>query len=152
MPDNCPLTGDDVFLFVDTADDYSSPTWVKLVECGDIDFDASHVEVEVNKRTPTKTAVGGRQEWSLSATVNVAPGDTLWEKIKSAKESKGKIHLAFAYGDIADNSIDYYHAWWFLRGSGSFQLDTQATISIEGKPHGCALPTEGAAIAKTPAS
>ena len=133
--DGDPLIGDEGELQYDSASSYATPTWVKQTELSDLAIDTSPITVEVPKRTRHKVAKGGREEWSLSFSLNVAPGDTFYDAVQTAIRTNAPIHLAVSEGDITASGTNYDHAWWFLRGGKTFNLDGVAVQEIEGMPH-----------------
>ena len=134
------LVGDDFNLLYDTEDpyDFATPTWVAQTSVGDIELNVGRVGVEIPKRTATKTRQGGRQEWSLSFTMNYSRTNTFHQAVMRAIESGDPIHLGICDGEIADDAANLWHALWHLTGPLGMSIDEGATVEVEGMPHACA--------------
>lgn len=130
------MLGEDFELYYDSGDNYSSPTWGgEQCSVGDVGFDQGGENVEVPKRCGTKAYKKGRNDWRLTFTMNFEKDDTFHEAVRDAIRTGDPIHLALADGDIANNTTDYWHAWWLLSGPLDASLDTPATYEVEAMPH-----------------
>jgi hypothetical protein len=129
------ILGDDFNVFLDTASNYSTPTWSQQISVGDIGFDPAREQVEIPKRIGVKTYKGGRADWELSFTMNVDKTSTFHNTVRNAISSGNKVHLALGDGTTIGNTTNYWHAWWFLSGQLSASLDDVATFDVTGKCH-----------------
>lgn len=129
------LLGDDFRLNYDSANNYSSPTWVNQTSVGDLSFDVGNEQVEIPKRIAFKTYKKGRGDWTLGFTMNYDPANTFHTAVISAINAGTKIHLAVSDGVANTNGTNYWHAWWFLTGPLDASLDSNANIEVEGKVH-----------------
>lgn len=130
--------GDEFKLYIDTADDYDTPTWAEILDVGNFSRDRSKTEVEIPKRINHKVYLGGRSDPRVSFELSYDPANTNHTKLSNAIDSGAKVHLAVANGPIATDGTIYTHGWYLVKGPEDFSLDSPATISCEALPHAAA--------------
>lgn len=135
------LVGDDFELLWDTESpyDFDDPTWVAQDSVGDIELNVGKVAVEIPKRTASKTRQGGRQEWSLSFTMNYSRSNDFHQAVMRAIESGDPIHIGLCDGEYGEDAENLWHAVWHLTGPLGASIDEGATVEVDGMPHTCAV-------------
>lgn len=134
--------GDDFALYLDSADDYDSPTWVEQVDIGNLALDPAPEQVEIPKRNGFKMYKKGRQDLTITFDVSYDPANASHGTIRDAIRSGAAVHLALADGAIATAGTIYYHGWFMLVGPEDNSLDSAAVISVEAKVHADSAATE----------
>lgn len=126
------LLGDDFNIFWDSADNWDTPTWVRILDATDIVFDPNRTQVEIRKRIRHKTYKKGMHDWELSFTLNYNPANEFCQQIRTCLyDDNTNIIVALADGDsMTDPAVTYWRAHWEVFGPLNANLDEPAEIEI----------------------
>lgn len=134
--------GDDFLLYLDSASNYDTPTWVEQTDVGNLSEDPNPTMVEIPKRIGRKVYRSGRLDESITFDLSYDPANTSHATLRDAIRAGTHVHLAIADGAIATDGTIYYHGWYVLAGPEDHSLDAAATISVEAKPSATAAADE----------
>ncbi|MEM8864559.1 MAG: hypothetical protein AAGF31_03330 [Planctomycetota bacterium] len=133
--------GDDFLLYIDTANNWSSPTWV-LVECiEDLAIDPQPITAQINKRgKKTPGYKRGRFDQMLSFKLLNSEDDTEFDAIENAiwnqtNDGTEILHLALVRGDITVSGNKIWENDFIVSGAPlDPSLDEGASYDVECKP------------------
>ncbi len=82
---------------------YGSPTWVLILNCGDLDVTDAHdkVEVPLRKNSGWKLYIAGDTDFGIAFKMLYDPADTSQSALRTAYRSKAAIELLLLDGPVA---------------------------------------------------
>jgi len=110
--------GVDWYLYLDTADNWSTPTWVRVDAVEDIDVADNADDIAAPVRGLATGHLKGHNDPSITFTLHVDRGDTDVETLITRMGTGAKTHIAV--GNTADITVSdasvYYHIEAVLMG------------------------------------
>lgn len=127
--------GDEWRLYLDTADDWASPTWAQIKAFVDPTVDPEKADVEVPEQNADTGHLQGEGDPSINFTLNVDKGDSNVETLISRSLDGTMTHIAISRGDIATSGTKYYHMESALFGPLSASRGSVASYDITARKH-----------------
>ena len=127
--------GDDFRLYLDTADDWSSPTWAEIKAFTDPSIDPGKGDIEVTPQASDAGHLQGNGNATISFTLLEDEGDSNVGTIITRSLSGAMTHLEVAAGDITTTGTKYWHMEACLFSSNSASRGDVSQFDIEAKQH-----------------
>lgn len=133
--------GDEYTLYLDTANDWNTPTWVEVECIEDLALDAAPIVAQINKRgKKTPGYKRGRLDTALSAKLLSVPTDSVFQTLEAAvfdvtNDGTELLHLAIVRGKMTTAGNDFWENDYVVTGSPlDANLDNGASYDLEFKP------------------
>jgi hypothetical protein len=111
------VKGADYKLYLDTAGNWASPTWVEISAVGDITVDPQKADVSIPERGLETGHLHGHGDPVFGFTLYEDVGNANIETLIAAIHSGAMVHLAVSRRNIATGGSKYHHLEAVLYGS-----------------------------------
>jgi hypothetical protein len=128
--------GDEWRLYLDTADNFASPTWAQIKAFVDPGVDPEKADIEITPQNEETGHLQGPGNPVFTFTLQDDKGDANVQEIIDALYSGVMIHLAISRGNIATATVKYYHMECCLFAPMSAPRGAVSSHEVEARRHG----------------
>jgi hypothetical protein len=126
---------DEWCLWLDTADNWASPTWAQIKAFVDPNIDPEKADIEITPQNEETGHLQGPGNPMFGFTIQDDKGDANVQTILDALESGEMVHLAISRGNIATAGVMYFHMECVLFGARAASRGSVASSDIEARRH-----------------
>ena len=127
--------GDEWRLYLDTASNWSSPTWAQIKAFVDPTIDPEKGDVEINEQNEDTGHLHGSGNPSLGFTLILDKGDANVETLIANSLNGAITHLALSRGDISVNTTKYWHMESLLNAPLAASRGSVASLDMTARRH-----------------